>query len=228
MSAISQFDINNWMRVYRARKTVCEMLVDRGFIVDDQDLKQRSDELRERLHIDHDSSFGASVSIDSRSKLQFIAPRRENPTDNIIVFFPTDKLGIKTVKEYVETMQNHGICHAIIVTQNQSTAQARKALEQCAIPLPNSSAPVLCFEKFQEAELQINITRHVLVPKHEVLSENEKREVMSKYKLQLSQFPRIMKDDPVARYYGMTVGQLVKIIRPSETAGRYVTYRVVI
>jgi DNA-directed RNA polymerases I, II, and III subunit RPABC1 len=207
---------NDFYRAYCARKTICEMLIDRGFSVEEKDLRQSPSELKERLGITND--------IDSsRHKFLLQTSHKDNEEDKIIVFFPTDKLGIKTVKEYVEIMQSSCIYHAIIVTQNQSTAQARKALEQCAIPMSGSSHN-LRFERFQEAELQVNITRHVLIPKHEILSDDEKREVMNKCGLQLNQFPRILKDDPVARYYGMSVGQIVKITR----AGDYVTYRVVV
>ena len=161
---------DDWGRAYKARKTVCEMLMDRGFVMDFQDLKQNSDEMKERLQIT--GKFDTS----SRDKLLLIASHRDNPTERIIVFFPADKLGIKTVKEFVETMQKNNIYHAIIVIQNQATSQAKKALEQCAIPLNSSSHNcILRFERFQESELQINITKHVLVPKHEVISEDEKK-----------------------------------------------------
>jgi len=44
----------------------------------------------------------------------------------------------------------------------------------------------------------------------------------------MSQFPKILKSDPVVNILGAKIGDLIKIIRKSETAKESVYYRVVI
>ena len=76
-------------------------------------------------------------------------------------------------------------------------------------------------------ELQFNPTKHHLVPKHEVIRDkNEIKKIMSDLSLNhLSQLPLILKTDPIARWLYAKPGDILRISRPSETAGKYITYR---
>lgn len=116
-------------------------------------------------------------------------------------------------------MKDENVTKAILVVQEGITPFARQAL--------NEMAPRYKIEHFKETELLVDITEHTLVPVHRVLGRDEKAALLKRYRIKDSQLPRMQVSDPIARYYGMTRGQVVKIIRPSETAGRYVTYRAV-
>lgn len=75
--------------------------------------------------------------------------------------------------------------------------------------------------------LQYNILKHVLVPKHVVITEEEEKKVMRRYNISSkSEFPEISRFDPVAQVIGLRPGNVVKIERPSKTAIVSEYYRV--
>ena len=73
--------------------------------------------------------------------------------------------------------------------------------------------PAYNFEQFNYHTLAINITKHIMVPKHEPLDQTQKKEFLKKSGLDVEKLPQMMKDDPIARYYGLKTGTLVRIRR---------------
>ncbi|OQS06564.1 DNA-directed RNA polymerase I, II, and III subunit RPABC1 [Thraustotheca clavata] len=196
-------------RLYRVRKTVVKMLHNRGYIVSDEELRRTTDEFVQQ--------FGENPS---RENLTILVEKVDDPSDNLFVFYPDDaKVGVKPIRNYCNRMKDENVTKAILIVQDGITPFAKQAL--------NEMAPKFKIDHFKETELLVDITEHTLVPVHKVLTREEKIALLKRYKLKDSQLPRMQASDPIARYYGMTRGQVVKIIRPSETAGRYVTYRAV-
>jgi DNA-directed RNA polymerase subunit H len=74
----------------------------------------------------------------------------------------------------------------------------------------------------------VNPTSHVLVPKHEIVPENEHKGLMaSMYITTKSKFPEIkFHIDPITRCIGAVPGDIIKITRPSASAGVAIIYRV--
>jgi len=74
----------------------------------------------------------------------------------------------------------------------------------------------------------VNPMKHVLVPKHELLPEAEHKELLEKmYVTSKSKLPEIkFHIDPIARCIGAVPGDIVKITRPSASAGEATIYRV--
>eukprot|EP00607_Mallomonas_marina_P009281 CAMPEP_0182418748 /NCGR_PEP_ID=MMETSP1167-20130531/3124_1 /TAXON_ID=2988 /ORGANISM="Mallomonas Sp, Strain CCMP3275" /LENGTH=172 /DNA_ID=CAMNT_0024593107 /DNA_START=210 /DNA_END=728 /DNA_ORIENTATION=+ len=156
----------------------------------------------------------------SRESLTILVEKADDATDSLIVFFPVDeKVGVKPIKTYSERMKEQNVMKAIIVVKISLTPFSKQAIKEMV-------QRGFRFEYFRDAELLVDITEHKLVPQHVVLTPQEKKELLNRYKLKPSQLPRIQIVDPVARYYGLSPGQVVKIVRPSETAGRYITYRI--
>ncbi|KAL7128408.1 hypothetical protein ABFS83_14G315100 [Erythranthe nasuta] len=197
-------------RLYRVRKTVMQMLSDRGYLVDDSEIEMTRSQFVQK--------YGEGMT---REGLVILKPSRTNPSDQIFVFFPDDpKVGVKPITISTKRMKEEGVHRAILVVQQGLTPFAKNCISEMSSKFH--------VEYFLEAELLTNIKEHILVPQHQLLTPEEKKTLLQTYTVKDTQLPRILMNDPIARYYGLRRGQVVRIIRPSETAGQYITYRFVV
>lgn len=195
-------------RLWKVYRTVHEMVGDRGYLVSTAELNMGLDEFKDQ--------YCRSGAVD-RQALVFLV-QHSTQDEQLLVFFAEDEtVGIKPIRRICERMIAQGIMKGILIYQKNLTPSAQKVVQEMQ--------PKYMLELFQEQELLVNITRHVLVPEHQVLVPEAKKTLLTRYRLKETQLPRIQQSDPIARYYGLARGQVVKIIRPSETAGKYVTYR---
>lgn len=70
--------------------------------------------------------------------------------------------------------------------------------------------------------------KHELVPKHILLNEKEKEDMLKSFGINPRQIPRIPSSDPVIVVLNGKPGDIVKIVRKSMTAGETTYYRVII
>jgi len=75
---------------------------------------------------------------------------------------------------------------------------------------------------------KFTVSIHQLVPKHEVLTQEEKKEVLEMFGVEKEQLPKILDSDPACKEIGAKKGDVIRILRKSETAGESVYYRVVV
>eukprot|EP00933_Yihiella_yeosuensis_P041927 TRINITY_DN3633_c0_g3_i1.p1 TRINITY_DN3633_c0_g3~~TRINITY_DN3633_c0_g3_i1.p1 ORF type:complete len:212 (+),score=58.12 TRINITY_DN3633_c0_g3_i1:178-813(+) len=202
-------------KLWRVRKTVFQMLQDRGYKVSDKNLDEKKEDFEKMWKEEQAQGFG-------REKFLILVQKPNDASQQLIVFFPDEQktVGVKVIRILAEKMDERKIKEAILVVRQPLSPLARTAVQEAASKMR--------IEVFAETELIVNITRHELVPKHVPLTDQEKQQLLDRYKMKPSQLPRVQLSDPVARYFGMQRDQVMKIIRPSETAGRYVTYRLVV
>ncbi|OMO73439.1 hypothetical protein CCACVL1_17261 [Corchorus capsularis] len=195
-------------RFYLSRKTALEMLKDRGYNVDESEITRSLTEFR--------SLFGDNPELE---RLRISATLRSNPSKKIlVVFMGKNEIRKATIFALRGDISKENLSGLILVLQSKMNSFARKELESFAFKV----------EEFQISDLYVNITKHYLMPKHEVLTAEEKQKLLNKYDIEAKQLPRMLKSDPVARYYGVEKGQVVKVTYSQEFCELHEQYRWVV
>ncbi|KAJ0961371.1 hypothetical protein J5N97_009170 [Dioscorea zingiberensis] len=196
-------------RLFLARRTLLEMLFDRGYAVSVTQMAMTLSEFRE--------TYGENPDLD---RLRIPASLLSNPSKKLLVIFcGPERVKISNIRGFHNHLVQENLSRMILVLQNKVTSKAREAIKE-----------IFTFkvETFNITELLVNITKHVLKPKHDILTEEEKKALLEKYNVEETQLPRMLHTDAIARYYGLEKGQVVKVTYDGELTGNHVTYRCVV
>ncbi|KAH6779637.1 Eukaryotic rpb5 RNA polymerase subunit family protein [Perilla frutescens var. hirtella] len=194
-------------RYYLARKTLLEMLRDRGFAVPNCEIEVSLEDFR--------SKHGPSPDVDG---LRISSLHKDDPSIKALVLFCEPGIvKVNVIRGITARIVQEGLNRLILVVQSKITSQASKAVELLPFKV----------EIFQITDLLVNVTKHELKPKHQVLTNAEKEKLLKKFSIEEKQLPRMLQKDAIARYYALEKGQVVKVTYSGELTQLHVTYRCV-
>ncbi|CAD2222288.1 RNA polymerase Rpb5, N-terminal domain/RNA polymerase Rpb5, C-terminal domain containing protein, putative [Angomonas deanei] len=233
-------------KCYRAMTTVGEMMTDRGYDIPSTLIKNTFEDFVAAYVTDdvpmvnnNNTNHNAKTRVVRRDRMTLPCKKRSDDTNTnnnenekmaIVFFIPTTDLTAANLKEYISEAQVNHYSLLIFVTPGKLSATAAKSIEIQNKTEGASFANTIFvkIQHFEEDDLAVNITRHNFVPKHILLTPEQVKEVLTALALEVRQLPRLFSTDPVARYLGAARGDVLRIERPSESAGMYVSYRQVV
>jgi len=71
---------------------------------------------------------------------------------------------------------------------------------------------------------KIDVLLHRFVPQHLLLTKEESEDLLEKYKIKVTDLPQMFEKDPVAVAIGAKEGDIVRIVRDSDTTVTTVDY----
>jgi len=125
-------------------------------------------------------------------------------------------VGILTVNRLGKAMKEANVERGIIITGGRYTHAAKLNAKKKKIELLPRIFP------------SFDIFEHELVPKHEILTPKEREELLAQYRIQPYKLPQIKASDPAVKAIGARPGDILRIIRKSQTAGMHIAYRYVV
>lgn len=194
--------------IYRSRVTLLNILEERGYDVSEQRKFSPAE---------------ISVAIEAFPSLGFIVKKKDNADDECIVNYSLMKRqSLDGVVSAIER-KDKGEIEVIFmirdtVVQGHHTL-ALRAWTRNKIRISFFSVPNIVFDP----------RTHILVPKHEIVPHEEHKKILEEWNMtSKSQMPIIrFHIDPIIRILGAVPGDIIKITRPSHTAGTYIFYRIV-
>ncbi len=122
----------------------------------------------------------------------------------------------KHITAFKKLMASEKASKGIVIARGRYVKEAKARAREAGIELIPKEFPTF------------NIFKHELVPEHRILSPEEAKAVLERYRVKPYQLPWIRASDPAVIAIGAKPGDIIEIRRKSETAGEAIVYRYVV
>jgi DNA-directed RNA polymerase I, II, and III subunit RPABC1 len=199
-------DFQDKKNLYKVRETILEMINDRGYYVPE------SENITFEEFVLKYNNKNIDIFINDEVKNKKIYIHFHNDIKNF------SKGDLKSItQKVISEFSDEDINLILLLREKENSAVSKELMKEAYKNV----------EVFLKKNMLFNITHHVLVPKHILLSKEEEKDLLEKYNTNKGKLPKISKVDPIAKYYGMKSDQVCKIIRKSPEVGEYIYYRLV-
>lgn len=197
-----------YQQINDVKTTIIKMFVNRGFI----DMVNK-DKYIDKLVADENDDLEYVVNLDTSKNYN-----TEIKNKKIYVKIFNYKISSVSEKSPIgEFIKKYNKEYKFIVVQD-ITGKTEETI---------NSYDTQC-EIFKFNKLQSDITEHISVPKHEVLTKEEGENVLEAYRARKRDMPLIRTNEDVAKYYNMKPGEITRIYRSSPLTCEAIAYRLVI
>lgn len=208
MTSVNSTIISN---IYKSRVHILEQLKERGY-----DVSNYNEFSINEVNIMYENKqLDMLLSSDKKNKVYIKYNIYKNITPNIIYNTINDLFDIENILDK-ETDE------VIFILKQEPNDKLQNIVDQIYY---NEKIFITLIDI---KRLQFNILNHILVPKHEILSDEEVREIKETYSITNidTQLPTISRFDPVSLAVGLRPRQVCKITRNSKTAIQESYYRI--
>ena len=199
-------DFQDKKNLYKVRETILEMINDRGYLVPE------SENITFEEFVLKYNNKNIDIFINDEVKNKKIYVHFHNDIKN---FSKSDLKSI--IQKVISEFSDQDINLILLLREKENSAVSKELTKEAYKNV----------EVFLKKNMLFNITHHLLVPKHILLTKEEEKDLLEKYNTNKGKLPKISKVDPIAKYYGMKSDQVCKIIRKSPEVGEYIYYRLV-
>ena len=140
----------------------------------------------------------------------------------LIIFSTKTRVSEKELNNFLSfAAENNFASGIIIVSPSRPSESVMKVLIG-----HNADRDNVYIQIFDIRSLGFNISKHRKVPRHRIVKENEKPEIIKNYNLKsIDQIPKILSQDAMAKFIGARPGDVVEVMGLCETSADNLRYR---